>query len=328
MAKLLNDRELERLVGDCILEGSREQVRANAYKLRLGGQVRFHSTGEIKSLEQGQFIEIGAGEAVTIASLEKLDFTADTVGRLHPGRLLWGLIMPTTTMMREGITQVATQIDAGFRGQLNWLLRNNTTKPSIIRYGESIFKLTLWLLDPGEAPEQPYGVSAEDSYHDSEGIVASARTLPADIRDDQKIRATDRKIDPKRKLQEAGYPFNYIGTELVALDGKFETVSKDVILLKREIEEQTENLSTKIREETASLSERMAGLEKSLVEKMEELFSRKATSIWVGFVGSISLLVTVYTFLDEKGSARTTGFVFLGVAVVCLMFFLLVLRRK
>jgi len=31
--------------------------------------------------------------------------------------MIMGLITPTTTMMREGISQVATKIDAGFKGR-------------------------------------------------------------------------------------------------------------------------------------------------------------------------------------------------------------------
>jgi hypothetical protein len=32
------------------------------------------------------------------------------------------------------------------------------------------------------------------------------------------------RIDPKKQLKEAGYPFDHIGTELVSLHGKFEAI--------------------------------------------------------------------------------------------------------
>ena len=84
-------------------------------------------------------------------------------------------------MMREGISQVATKIDAGFRGNLNWSLRNGSAKDLVIQYGEPMFKLTLFLLDGHETPEIAYGDDPKHQYQDTEGIMRSKRRIPADI---------------------------------------------------------------------------------------------------------------------------------------------------
>ena len=94
--------------------------------------------------------------------MEQIDFSRPTVQAVLPNAMVMGFITPTTTMMREGISQVATKIDAGFRGFLNWGLRNGSTKDVILQYGEAIFKLTLFVLENDEIPEVPYGERATD----------------------------------------------------------------------------------------------------------------------------------------------------------------------
>src|SRR3989442_814518 len=81
----------------------------------------------------------------------------------------------------------------------------------------------------------------------------SARRIPADIPKSKIVRSSIDKLDPKKQLREAGYPFDHIGSELVHLDGKFEMVSKDVLLLKNDFERKTSELSKKIESETASV---------------------------------------------------------------------------
>jgi deoxycytidine triphosphate deaminase len=46
-------------------------------------------------------------------------------------------VTPTTTMMREGIMQSSTKIDSGFRGTLNWGLRNSSIKDFILEFGRT-----------------------------------------------------------------------------------------------------------------------------------------------------------------------------------------------
>jgi len=167
-------------------------------------------------------------------------------------------------MMREGISQVATKIDAGFRGILNWGLRNNSTKELVLQYGEPMFKLTIFLLEQDESPETAYGDRERDSYQDTEGIMRSRRRIPADIPKKEVVSSSFDRLDPKKQLREAGYPFDHIGTELTNLHGKFEVVSKDVIFLRDEIQKRTEALSGKIEQEAGTL-----------LGKVEILFDRK-----------------------------------------------------
>ncbi|MCJ7496811.1 MAG: hypothetical protein MUO78_01570, partial [candidate division Zixibacteria bacterium] len=181
MAKVLADRDIERLLGVCILEADKERVNPNGIELRLGKYVHFLSTGEEMELGPGMFLKVSPGETVSISSLEVLDFTSDAVQKFFPDHMLMGLVTPTTTMMKEGISQVTTKVDAGFRGLLSWSLRNGSPRDLILRYGESLFKLTILLLTPDETPEIPYGGRASDTYQDSSGIVRSSRTIPADI---------------------------------------------------------------------------------------------------------------------------------------------------
>ena len=208
-----------------------------------------------------------------------------------------GFITPTTTMMREGISQVATKIDAGFRGFLNWGLRNGSTNDLILQYGEPIFKLTLFVLENNEIPELPYGERATDYYQDTEGIKRSARRLPADISKAKIVSSSFDQLDPKKQLREAGYPFDHIGTELTALHGKFEVVSKDVLLLKDQFERTTNELSGKIEAETRTLSEKVEESRKSILEKVEVLFDRKFLRVGGIVIGAIPIMYGGVTFL-------------------------------
>lgn len=124
MAKILADRDIKKLIDSVIIGGSEEHLNPNGIELRLGAHVLFHSTGEESKLEEDMFLKVQPGETVSIASIEEIDFSATTVQELHPGNMMMGLVTPTTTMMREGISEVATKIDAGFKGSLNWALRN------------------------------------------------------------------------------------------------------------------------------------------------------------------------------------------------------------
>src|SRR5712692_5543157 len=181
VAKILADRNIRSLIGSVLMEADEKLVNPNGIELRLGKYVLFHSTDEEAELGPGLFLKVSPGETVAICSMELIDFRADTVKRLLPGSMLMGFITPTTTMMREGISQVATKIDAGFRGILNWGLRNGSIQKLTLQYGEPIFKLTLFALDREESPDIAYGIREKDSYQNTDGIARSSRRIPADI---------------------------------------------------------------------------------------------------------------------------------------------------
>src|SRR2546425_11923957 len=271
MAKFLADRDIRKLIGTVLLNAEAERINPNGIELRLGKHVHFHSTGEEKELEAGLFLKVSPGETVSISSIEQIDFRVPTVQSIFPNAMLMGFITPTTTMMREGISQVATKIDAGFRGILNWGLRNGSTKDLILQYGEPIFKLTLVVLEHDEVPETPYGDRSSDSYQGTEGIKRSARRLPADIPKSKIVSSSFDQLDPKKQLREAGYPFDHIGTELTTLHGKFEVVSSDVRMMRDEFHRRTSELSEKIQSETTTLAGKLEEERKNVLERVESL---------------------------------------------------------
>jgi len=300
MAKILADRDVKKLLGTVIQGADERCLNPNGIELRLGKHVRFHSTGEEKELGEDMFLKVNPGETVTISSLEKIDFTAAAVQAIHAKCMLMGLITPTTTMMREGISQVATKIDAGFRGTLNWGLRNSSAKEFIVRYAEPIFKLTIFVLEHDESPEVAYGGRETDAYQDSAGIVPSARRIAADIPKNKVVSSSFAKLDPKKQLREAGYPFDHIGTELTTLQGKFEVVSKDVLLLKTEFEKRTDELSGKIETETRTLSDRLKELRQDLLERVEAIFAEKFGRVVGVIIGAISVMYGALAFLQTR----------------------------
>jgi deoxycytidine triphosphate deaminase len=319
MAKILADKDILRLLGTVILDAEKERVNPNGIEIRLGKHVLFHSTDEEKELAPGTYLKVLPGETVTITSYESFAFTHDAIDRIFPGCDLMALITPTTTMMREGIMQSTTKVDSGWGGTLNWGLRNSSMRDFILGFGEPIFKLTVFLLEGGEIPEIPYGQRADDRYQNTQGIARSTRKVPASIPKRNLVGSSVERLDPAKQLREAGYPFDHISTELTDLHGKFEVVSKDVLLLKETIAGETEKLSKKVDE-----SQRLT------IEKVEGLFDRKFLGISGAIVGCLSIMFGVVTFLKSNGVSGTAlGWVALtGGFCVLLVVYLLARRRS
>lgn len=330
MAKILADKDIKKLLGTVLIGADESRLNPNGIELRLGKYVRFHSTGEKKELEEGTFLKVNPGEALIISSFENIDFSTETVQKIFPDRMLMGFITPTTTMMREGISQVSTKIDAGFKGNLNWGLRNSSTNELIVQYQEPIFKLTIFLLDPDESPELAYGERENDKYQDTQGIKRSARRIPADIPKDKVIASSFDKLDPKKQLREAGYPFDHIGSELTTLHGKFEIVSKDVIALKDQFENQTKQLGGIIDNETKALSDKIEETKENLIEKVEVLFDKKLFRIIGIIVGAIPVMYGGVVFMQGWDfSSSTIAFItFIAGAIILLLTFLLTRSKK
>jgi deoxycytidine triphosphate deaminase len=335
MALILPDRAIRLLLGKAILDGSPDCVRSNSYELRLGCRVKFDSTGEELEIPEGHFLEIQPGDFVTIASCEKLDFSRAALAGLDRPISLVGLITPTTTMMREGFLFTTTKVDPGFRGVLNWGLRNSSVKTVRLKQGERLFKLTLFELEGNEIPEKFYGEDARDSYQDSNGITASARMIPADIPERLIVRRTERKIDPTKQLLEAGYPYSHIATELVSLHGKFEIVSKDVLLLKEEFAKMQTSVERKIEAETNTLSARISDLSGSLGTKMKEFFTdqfevffdRKMLRFYGTLVTIGSFAAAGYNFIVKGTPPAYQAWLFLAFGALALLFTLLLTRK-
>lgn len=300
MAKILADRDIEKLFGSVLIGAEDHYINPNGIELRLGSRVRFDSTGEEKTLAEGTFLRVNPGETVIVSSLEKLDFTKEAVDKFYPNKMIMGFITPTTTMMREGISQAATKVDAGFRGLLNWGFRNSSAKEFIIQYGEPIFKLTLFLLDEHESPDVPYGEGERHRYQNTEGIRLSSRRIPAQIPKKSIVASSFEKLDPEKQLREAGYPFNHIGLELKTLHGKFEIVSSDVSLLKDQLQRQSDDLSAKITEETRSISDRLNEFKNTFIDKVELLFQKKFFWVTSTLIATLGVMGAVYKYLEAK----------------------------
>jgi len=330
MARILADRDIRELVGIVLLDADVQLINPNGIELRLGKHVMFHSTSEQAVLTQGQFLKVSPGESVVISSLEMIDFKAKTVTKVLPGKMLMGLITPTTTMMREGISQVSTKIDAGFRGILNWGLRNGSTRDLIIEYAEPIFKLTIFELSEDEKPEISYGERRGDSYQDTDGIRRSTRKLPVDIPEDKVISSSFHRLDPKKQLKEAGYPFDHIGTELTTLHGKFEIVSTDVRMMREEFSKRTNELSTKIQTETSTLAGKLEEDRKNILERVEALFDRKFLRVVGIIMGAIPIMYGGVTFLQGTGlGGNTVSFIaMLGGILMILLSYALTRRTR
>jgi deoxycytidine triphosphate deaminase len=307
MARILPDKDIKRLIGRVLIDADEKLLNPNGIELRLGKYVRFHSTGEEKELGSGIFLQVSPGETVVITSLEEIDFTIDAIQSELPGMMLMGLITPTTTMMREGISQVTTKIDAGFKGQLNWSLRNGSIQNLILQYGEPIFKLTIFALDKDESPEVAYGEREKDSYQNTQGIARSSRRIPADIPKSKIVSSNIDRIDPKKQLKEAGYPFDHIGTELMALHGKFELVSADVRVMKEEFTQKTAELSSKIEKETSTLSTKIDDTKNTLLENAGNLFDRKFYRITGIIIGAIPVLYAAGSFVEKSSWGQSRG---------------------
>lgn len=295
MATVLSDRDIKRLLGSAITGAEPKLINPNGIELRLGSRARFISTSEECEIPPGSYLLIRPGESVVIASLESLDFSRATVSTIFPEAMLMALITPTTTMMREGATNVSTKVDAGFVGQLNWGLRNNSYKDLVLQHGESIFKLTLLLLQGDEVPDVVYGDRDGDKYQHTEGIKLSGRRLPVDIPKSKLVGSSITKLDPKKQLRDAGYPFDHIGSELIQLDGKFEMVSRDVASLTQKIEGETKSVVDKI-EETKEW----------VAEHVENLFSKKFIWLVGSLVGGIAILYAILGYLKTLSLRDST----------------------
>jgi hypothetical protein len=174
--------------------------------------------------------------------------------------------------------------------------------------------LTFFLLEGDEIPDTSYGSRPADRYQNTDGIARSTRSIPASIAKRQIVSSTSEHLDPQKQLREAGYPFNHISAELTELHGKFEIVSRDVLLLK-----------TAITDETTKLSAKVDDSQKTVLEKVETLFHRKFLQVVGSIVGCLSIMFGVVTFLREQGiTGVALGWVALigGLGIFLVIFFL------
>jgi len=334
VATILPDREIKALIGKVIVNGSEECVRVNSYEVRLGHKAHFDSTGEEMDIPDGHFLEIEPGDFVSVESFEKLDLRLATLESIGKPSGVFAWITPTTTMMREGFLFASTKVDAGYRGTLNWGIRNSSIKPIRLKQGERLFKLTLIELNPDEKPEKFYGEHKEDHYQDTSGIRESARMIPVDLSDRLLVRRTQRKIDPIKQLTQAGHPFNHIGTELIELQGKFEVVSKDVALLRNGLDNLQKVIESKIDKEAGSLAKTITDLGEKIDKKIGGVFAeqfglyfdQRMQRVYGVFFGVVTTAVGIYKLVAQSAPPNIQGYVLLAIGVLLVVATVLLTR--
>jgi deoxycytidine triphosphate deaminase len=334
MATVLPDREIRSLIGKVIINGSEDCIRVNSYEVRLGHKAHFDSTGEEVTIPEGHFLEIEPGDFVSVESLEKLDLGISTLESMGKPSGIFAWITPTTTMMREGFLFASTKVDAGYKGNLNWGIRNSSVKTIRLRQGERLFKLTLLELSPEEKPDKFYGEHRDDHYQDTDGIRESARMIPADLSDRLLVRRTQRKIDPIKQLTQAGYPFNHIGTELIELQGKFEVVSKDVKLVRDGFDNLQRVIESKIDKETSSLSKTISEVGDKIDKKISGIFAeqfglyfdQRMQRVYGVVCGILASGLGLYRLIAQSAPSSTQGYVLLGIGVLLLIGTILLTR--
>jgi len=186
------------------------------------------------------------------------------------------------------------------------------------------------LLEGGEIPEIPYGQRENDRYQNTEGIARSTRKIPADIPKKQIVGSSVERLDPARQLREAGYPFSHISIELTDLHGKFEVVSKDVLLLKDTIAGEAKKLSDKVDQSQKTTLEKVESLfDTKFMDRVEILFDRKFWSAAGSIVGCILMMYGAVTFLQSHGiTGSPLGWVSMigGLAILSVVY--LIVRRR
>ncbi len=320
MANVLPDREIKALLGNAIIGGSPDCIRVNSYEVRLGHRARFDSTGEEVEIPDGNFLEIEPGDFVAVESLEKFDLSAETTKSIGKENGIFAWITPTTTMMREGFLFASTKVDAGYKGNLNWGIRNSSIKTVKLQQEEHLFKLTFMELSEGERPDKFYGDDKQDHYQGTSGIKESARLIPVDIPERMVVRRTQRKVDPIKQLTQAGYPYNHIGTELIAIQGQFKIVSEDVALVKNGFD----GLEKKIDGETKSLSDSISGLGDRLEGKVRNAFGeqfglyfdQRMLRVYGSVAAIVSLCLALYKLLIQSVPSRIQGYVLVGIGLL------------
>lgn len=330
MAEMLPDREIKKLIGTIIEKGNDNCIKSSSYILRLGAGVRFFSTEERCEIKDDEYLEIDPGETVQVHALENINFR-EPVQDIYHGYQLAGLITPTTTMMREGFLFATTKIEPGYKGTLNWTIRNSSNKPIILKYGEEIFKLTILKLSKEETPEMLSGDNKEsDIYHDKYGLVGSKRRQYVDVYPKKIIKSCADKRDPRKELKQAGYPFDYISTQLTDLHGRWEVVSKDVALLKEELRREVGIISKNIDGINPNIDKRFNNYETQIKDFIKLIFNEKLIIGIGGISAFLAICAAAYKYIVGQFSEPNQILIFigLGASLILITTLLIYLIRK
>ena len=257
MAQLLNDKEIKKLLGTVIINGDKDSIRPNSYIMRMGGVGAFLDSKKDKKFDIGenQGIKLPAGYAVAVTALETIDFRQETVDKIYPGCSLHGFLTPTTDLSREGLTVPGTQVDAGYRGTLNWTIHNSSSGEACFAYGDRLFRLTILKLDKAEeVPEHYY----DGAYQGKEGHVSSKRRgLPTGMRESDLSSPVegDSMEEKLEHLIDAGYPWDIFGEKLREIDQGYNGLREQVGELKESMQDKYDELKEAIDDLTVKYGE-------------------------------------------------------------------------
>lgn len=324
MTKILRDNDIEKLFDTVIVRGDTNNLRPNSYILRVGNSGEFFNTNkEFKIGEKRKKgIKIPSGHSVGLTAFEEIDFRAETVHKIFPERNLHGLLSPTTDLAREGMIAPTTQIDAGYNGTLNWTINNTSPDERTFLFKENIYRLTLFLLEADEVPENLYA----GTYQGQTGYIRSKRPgAPAGMQKSDWATAFE-KDDPEKHLEnliKSGYPWNLLGERLKRIDEQFGVVTNEYSQVQDSIDELSAQVK-KISEHQAGIKDTIRAVIKEESSSMQNSFLIKAGMAFLGIAGlamTVSQTPQIQKVIQGYGS-----FIGLILIVITVLFFLV--KRK
>jgi len=355
MATMLNDNEIRKLIGGVIINGTVDNIRPNSYVLRLGSKGEFLDSQKEFDLGDStgkKGIKLPPSHSVGVSSIEEIDFSKDTVDKLFPGQALHGFLSPTTDMSREGILIASTQIDAGFRGTLNWTLTNTGVQERGYVYGDAIFRLTIFKLDNEEVPQSLY----DGHYQGQKGYIRSNRKgAPIGMHESEwDVPQTDGGPEELLdQLMKSGYPWNALVTQLKNTDAQsrlvsseYKTISESILGIESSVEafnhEQNE-MKNSINElmksgiDTVAIERSISTvmestINKTVSDKIPQFYARAIVMLVSAFAGLIGLAIAavssppVMDFLNRYGTLF--GLLIVVAAILTLIISWFIGKRK
>ena len=308
MAEMLRDIELKAIVGKIIVDGDPASIRPNSYVLRLGADGEFLNSEKVFKLgKKKKGIRVSPGHSVGITSRESINFSSEVVNEFFPDHDLHGFISPTTDLAREGIVAPTTQVDAGYRGTLNWTIVNTSSQERRFVYEERCFRLTIFKLARGERPDRSY----RGDYQGKSGYVRSERRgAPVGMKEHEWEDST-REGGPEEMLQgliNSGYPWNILGERLKRLDDQFKTVTLEYADIRdslTRLEEEFRNSLTRLEEEfrdfrreQGNVRETVREIVREEIPAMQDRFLVRGAVMVAGAAG-LGITISATPALDE-----------------------------
>lgn len=330
MATILNDQEIEKLLGSIIVHGEKAFIRPNSYILRIGKSGEYLNTNKKFTIgvdEKTGGIKIPPGHSVGLTSYEDIDFTRETVHKIFPGNDLHALITPTTDLSREGIVAPATQIDAGWNGTLNWTLANTSNKERRYLYKTKVFRMTIIKLSNDEIPLNPY----DGDYQKQFGYVKSKRFDAPTGMEDNEWETAFHKGGPEDLLEilsRSGPPWDKLAKSLRIIDDKFEAVTDEYRDIKKSIDALKKEVGT-VCSDQKGLSEKMeTAVGKVIDRRFPDWQSHWWNNLGKFFVGFLGIAIAVFSTEKIMSSVKQYGLYVGLIMLVAAIIFHFSTRKK